>query len=98
MKISSFSITTGVKINKWLPGSDQIQGILSKTWSKDEAEDVVIKSFVKTSEISRKMPQRTIHSNNSTYKKLKAVVRQQPQHKPKVEELISQRCMGVAFV
>lgn len=44
------------------------------------------------------MPQRTIQSNNSTSKKLKAIVRQQSQHKPKVEKSISHKDVWVRLL
>lgn len=55
-----FQKTHDVKIPKWLPSKDQTQGILNKTWSEDEVENVIIKAFVKTSEISQKMPRSPI--------------------------------------
>lgn len=53
---------------------------------------------LKTSEISKKMPQRTIQSNNSTSKKLKAIVRQQSQHKTKVEKSLSHKDVWVRLL
>lgn len=55
---------------------------------------MIVKSFVKTSEIS-KMPQRTFESNNSASKKLKGVTPQQSQHKPKVEDSLSHEDLWV---
>lgn len=56
---------------------------------------MIVKSFVKTSEISKKMPQRTFESNNSASKKLKGVTPQQSQHKPKVEDSLSHEDLWV---
>lgn len=40
-----FQMTENAKIAKWLPGKNQIQGSSKKTWSKDEAEAVTVKSY-----------------------------------------------------
>lgn len=34
-----------------LPGKEKIQGILIKTWSWNETEDVTVKSFVETKKV-----------------------------------------------
>ena len=85
-----------LKRNKWLLGKDQIQGVFSKTWSKDEPEDVIVKYFVKTSKITKKRPQRSIWSNSAT-KKLTGVVPQQSWHEPKVEKSLSHKDLCVWF-
>lgn len=93
-KSHPFKITHDATIHKKLLGQDQIQGILSKTCSKDEAEDVILKAFVKTSEISQKMPQHCC-SNNSASKKLKGGAPQQSEHTLKVEESVSHKNLWV---
>jgi len=66
-------------------------------WSKDEAEDAIVKSFVKTSEYPRRCL-RMIQSKDSSSKKLKAIVRQQYQHKLKVEKSSSHKVLWVWFL
>lgn len=52
-------MTNNAKIKKWLHGKGQIQGTVRETWSKDEAQDVTIKSFVMTLERSQEVSQST---------------------------------------
>ena len=66
-------------------------------WSKDEAEDAIVKSFVKTSEYPRRCL-RLIQSNDSSSKMLKAIVRQQSQHKLKVEKTSSHKVVWEWFL
>lgn len=53
------------KIKKWLLDKDQTQTLpdVRQLWCKNEAEDVVIKSFAKALERSKVVPQRTIESH-----------------------------------
>lgn len=51
-------MANGFKIKKWFLGKDQIQGKVRK---KDKADCMVVKKkTVKTSEISKAVPQRTV--------------------------------------
>lgn len=65
----AFKMTNDGKVKKWLLNKVQIQGTLSKIWSRDEA-DGDIKSSVKTSERSKLMSLSTTWSHKGPLKRL----------------------------
>ena len=79
---------------------DQIHSSVRKSWTqgKDEAEDVIVKPFVMSSEREKK-PCKVLkglqysHSllNNKASKNLKSIVPQQLHREPKVEKGLSRR-------
>ena len=85
------------KIKEWLSGKDRIQVTIRKTGYKNEDQSVAVKFFVKTSEKCEIVLYRSIQLNNKACEKLKSVVPQQSQQKPKLEKkLISRRfCLMV---
>ena len=57
--------------------------------SKDEAESVTIKFYVKISGRFKVMFQRSIHLNNRSLRSFKSIVPQESQQKPKLEQGLS---------
>lgn len=58
------------KINKRLLRKDEIQGTAKKTWSKNKAKGIPLRSFVKISGRSNMVLQYTIQPNKRPLKRL----------------------------
>lgn len=70
--MQSFQMANNVKIKKWFPIRNCIQGTHSKAWSEGGAEGMTLKSS-KASEISKMVSLSTIQSDKMLFKEVSGI-------------------------